>query len=126
MNVVASLQATALPTLNRPMIVGVALVYFAVVTGIGVWATRRTRSAADFFVAGQGIGLWPLAISATLSGFAFIGGPGLVYTLGLGAVFIVLPLSVTTALGGWVLATRIRLLGEARGLLTVPDAIGAR
>jgi len=100
MNVVASLQATALPTLNQPMIVGVALVYFAVVTGIGVWATRRTRSAADFFVAGQGIGLWPLAISAmaaTLSGFAFIGGPGLVYTLGLGAVFIVLPLSVTTA-----------------------------
>jgi Na+/proline symporter len=129
MTFIGSLQTTTLPALNQPVIVGVALAYFAIVTAIGVWATRRTRSAADFFVAGQGIGLWPLAISAmaaTLSGFAFIGGPGLVYTLGLGAVFIVLPISLTTALGGWVLATRIRLLGEARGLLTVPDAIGAR
>jgi Na+/proline symporter len=127
--VAGALQSAALPKLGQPLIFGVALAYFVVVTCIGVWATRRTRSAADFFVAGNGIGLWPLAISAmaaTLSGFAFIGGPGLVYTLGLGAVFIVLPVSVTTALGGWVLATRIRLLGEARGLITVPGAIGAR
>jgi Na+/proline symporter len=29
-------------------------------------------------------------------------------------------------MGAWVLAKRMRLLGEARGLLTVPDAIGAR
>ena len=47
MIVLGSLQTTTLPALNQPMIVGVALAYFAVVTGIGVWATRRTRSAAD-------------------------------------------------------------------------------
>jgi len=38
----------------------------------------------------------------------------------------VLPASVTNVMGAWVLAKRIRLLGEARGLLTVPDAIGTR
>src|SRR5678816_2327282 len=49
-----------------------------------------------------------------------------IYTVGLGAMFIVLPASVTNVMGAWVLAKRMRLLGETRGLLTVPDAIGAR
>jgi Na+/proline symporter len=126
---IAMLQTTALPRLDQGVIAGVAAVYFTIVVAIGIWATRRTKTASDFFVAGGGIGLWALAISAmaaTLSGFAFIGGPGLVYTLGLGAMYIVLPAAITNAMGGWVLAKRMRLLGEARGLITVPDAIGAR
>jgi Na+/proline symporter len=48
------------------------------------------------------------------------------YRVGLGAMYIVLSASVTNVMGAWVLAKRMRLLGEARGLLTVPDAIGAR
>jgi len=123
------IQSTALPPLAQPIIVGVAVAYFAVVAAIGAWATRRTRTASDFFVAGQGIGLWALAIAsmaATLSGFAFIGGPGLVYTVGIGAVFIILPVSLTNAMGAWVLAKRMRLLAEVRDMITVPDAIGAR
>ena len=122
-------QTADLPRLTQPTIVAVAVVYFAVVAAISVWAARRTRTASDFFVAGQGIGLWTLAIaamSATLSGFAFIGGPGLVYTLGIGAMFIVLPAAVTNSMGAWALAKRMRLLGEVRGLITVPDAVGAR
>ncbi|HEV2735488.1 MAG TPA: hypothetical protein VGV85_11660, partial [Longimicrobiaceae bacterium] len=78
----AMFQTADLPPLTQPTIVAVAVVYFAIVAAIGAWATRRTRSAADFFVAGEGIGLLALtlaAMSATLSGFAFIGGPGLVY-----------------------------------------------
>ena len=125
----AMLQTRALPALTQPTIVAVAIVYFAIVAGIGVWATRKTRTASDFFVAGQGIGLVALAIAAmaaTLSGFAFIGGPGLLYTIGLGAIFIVLPAGLTNTMTAWVLAKKMRLLGEARGLITVPDAIGAR
>ncbi len=125
----AAVQSQALPPLAQPTIVGVALVYFAGVAAIGVWAARRTRTARDFFVAGEGVGLWALALSAmaaTLSGFAFIGGPGLVYASGLGAVFLVLPAAITNTMGAWVLAKRMRLLAEVRGLITVPDAIGAR
>jgi Na+/proline symporter len=65
-------------------------------------------------------------VSTSVSGFAFIGGPGLIYSIGLGAMYIVLPASVTNVMGAWVLAKRMRLLGEARALMTVPDAIGAR
>jgi len=123
------LQSAELPALTQPTIVAVALAYFAIVAAIGVWASRRTRTARDFFVAGGGIGLWALAISAmaaTVSGFVFIGGPGLVYLLGVGAIYIMLPASITSSMGAWVLAKRMRLLAEVRGLITVPDAIGAR
>ena len=124
-----ALLQSALPPLAQPAIIAVALCYFAAVAAIGAWATRRTRTASDFFVAGQGIGFVTLAIAAmaaTLSGFAFIGGPGLIYNVGLGAMFIVLPASVTNSLTASLLAKRIRLLGEVRALITVPDAIGAR
>ena len=123
------LLQSAIPGLASPGVVAIALVYFVVVAAIAIWASRRMKSATDFFVAGAGVGLWTLAIAkmaATLSGFAFIGGPGLVYTIGIGAVFIILPGALSNALGAWVLAKRMRLLGEARGLFTVPDAIGAR
>ena len=129
MNIYALLQTAALPPLTQPVIVGVAVVYFVVVALIGAWATRRTRTARDFFVAGEGIGLIPLTLatmSATLSGFAFIGGPGLMYTLGLGAMFIILPASITNTMSAWVLAKRMRLLGEVRGLITIPDALRVR
>lgn len=114
---------------GRSTVVIIGLLYFAACIGIAVWAARRTRTTTDFFVAGRGVGIWTLAIASmasTLSGFAFIGGPGLVYQRGLGAVYIVLPAAITGALAAWVLARRMRLLGEVRGLLTVPEAIGAR
>ncbi|MBM3908640.1 MAG: sodium/proline symporter [Gemmatimonadetes bacterium] len=123
------IQAGAPAAIRHPAIIGIAVFYFVVVSLIGVWATRRTKSASDYFIAGQGIGIVTLAIAAmasTLSGFAFIGGPGLVYSVGTGAVFLVLSASITNTMGAWVLAKRMRLLGEARGLITVPDAIAAR
>lgn len=113
----------------QPVIVAVAVCYFALVIAISVWAGRRTRTARDFFVAGRGIGLAALALSsmsATVSGFAFIGGPGLVYTMGIGAVFLVLPAAITSSMVAWALARPMRLLAEVRGVMTVPAAIGAR
>jgi len=77
----------------------------------------------------EGIGLIALtvaSVSVSVSGFAFIGGPGFIYAVGLGAMYIVLPAAVTNVMGAWVLAKRMRLLGEARALITIPDAIGAR
>jgi Na+/proline symporter len=125
----AMIQTGELPVTSQPAIVAVAVVYFAIVSVIGVWAMRRTRTASDFFVAGGGIGLIALtlaAMSATLSGFAFIGGPGLVYRSGIGAMFLLLPAAVTASMTAWALAKRLRLLHEVRGLITIPDAIGAR
>lgn len=112
-----------------PLLIGVGLAYFAVCAGIGAWAARRTKSADDFFLAGRSVGLLPFAIAAmatTLSGFSFIGGPGLVYSVGLTALFIILPAALTNTYGAIVLGSRMRALGERHGFITVPDAIGWR
>lgn len=111
------------------MIVSVGIAYFAICALIGAWAARRTQTADDFFVAGRSVGLLPFALAAmasTLSGFAFIGGPGLVYVTGMTAVFIILPAAITNTAGAWILGKRLRLLGALRGLRTIPEAIGAR
>ena len=123
------LLQVALPKAAQPAVITVGVLYFAVIVAISVWAARRTRTANDFFVAGKGIGLIALtvaSVSVSVSGFAFIGGPGFIYAVGLGAMFIVLPAAVTNVMGAWVLAKRMRLLAEARSLITIPDAIGAR
>lgn len=127
--VLALRQSVALPDAADPVIAAVMLGYALVVAAIGVRAARATRSAADFFVAGTRLGLVTTglaAMAATLSGFAFIGGPGLVYTLGLGAVFIVLPVALTNTMSAWVLARRLRRLADVRPVVTIPDAIAAR
>ncbi len=123
------LLQVALPKAAQPAVITVGVLYFAVIVAISVWAARRTRTANDFFVAGKGIGLIALtvaSVSVSVSGFAFIGGPGFIYAVGLGAMYIVLPAAVTNVMGAWVLAKRMRLLAEARNLITIPDAIGAR
>lgn len=115
--------------LDRPLILITALVYLAGVVAIGLWAARRTRSAKDFFIAGQDVGLWVTGLatmSAAFSGFVFIGGPGLTYRLGLASLFICIPVSFTAAMMAWAVAKRLRLLAEVREVYTVPDAIFCR
>jgi Na+/proline symporter len=112
-----------------PVVIGVGVAYFAICALIGLWAARRTRTAEDFFLAGRNVGLLPFAIAAmatTLSGFSFIGGPGLIYSIGLTAVFIILPAALTNTYGAIVLGARMRRLAATHGFLTVPDAIGWR
>lgn len=112
-----------------PLVLTVGVGYFVVCALIGLWAARRTRTAEDFFVAGRSVGLLPFAIAAmatTLSGFAFIGGPGLIYSIGLTAVFIILPAALTNTYGAIVLGSRMRSLAALHGFVTVPDAIGWR
>ncbi len=123
------LQSTELPWVRQPAVAAIMVLFAALTLGIGWWSSRRMRGRSDFFLAGRGLGVGTMtiaAMAASLSGFSFIGGPGLVYAVGLGAVFIILPLSLTNAMSAWVLGKRLRLLAEVRPMLTIPDAIGAR
>lgn len=114
---------------DRDVIVVVGIAYFAACGAIAIWAARRTRNASDFYVAGRRVGIWAVSIAAmasTLSGFAFVGGPGLVYARGLGAVHIVLAAGITGTLTAWVLGRRLRQLAERRQVVSIAEAIGVR
>jgi SSS family transporter len=118
-----------MPILDRPVIILCALLYLAVCTALGVWSLRRTRNARDFWIAGQGLGVFVTGLAtmaAAFSGFVFLGGPGLTYRIGLSSLFINLSIGFTPALLVWVVAKRLRLLAEVREVYTIPDAVLAR
>ncbi|MEM7483096.1 MAG: hypothetical protein AAF481_18140 [Acidobacteriota bacterium] len=115
--------------LHKPLILATIALYGLFVVAVGVWALRRTAGPRDFFIAGQRLGLWVTGVatmSAAFSGFVFLGGPGLTYRLGLGSLFIVLPVGLTGGMLCWCVGKRLRLLAEVREVYTVPDALAAR
>ena len=90
---------------------------------------RRTHSSSDFFIAGRGLGPIVVALalfSSTLSGFGFVGGPGLVYSIGVSSFWMVVISSTGYAVGFFLVAKRIRMIAELRDCLSLPDVVAAR
>lgn len=117
------------PALDRPWLVASTVVYLALMLAVGAWSLRRTKSARDFYIAGQGLGVVVTGLatmSAAFSGFVFLGGPGLTYRIGLASMWIVVPVGFTATMLCWVLGKRLRLLAGTREIFTVPDAVAAR
>ena len=103
--------------------------YMLICVAVGVWALRRTRSTHDFFMAGRDLGVMLTAFavfSSTMSGFGFVGGPGLVYRMGMSSVWMVVCSTVGYLISFSLLAKRIRLFAELRGCMSLPDVVAAR
>ncbi len=118
-----------MPIADSPIIAFCAAAYLIACMGVGVWAMRRTKTAADFFIAGRQLGLFVTVIagvSSIISGFGFVGGPGLVFDSGMTSLWMTLVGGFTGALSWVIVGKRLRLLGEVRQILTLPEAIAAR
>jgi SSS family transporter len=103
--------------------------YLLVCVLVGLWALRRTHSARDFFIAGRTLGVLVTGLavfSSTLSGFGFVGGPGLVYRLGTSSLWMVVCSSIGFVLAFYLLAKRLWLFAELRQSISLPDAVAAR
>jgi sodium/proline symporter len=118
-----------MPLIQTPTIAICVVVYLVCCFGIGVWALRRTHNPADFFVAGRSLGplvMMVAAMSSIMSGFGFVGGPGLVYHSGASSLWMTFAATIGFALSWVLLGKRLRLLAETRPILTLPDAVAAR
>ena len=114
---------------RQEIILGAVVIYMLFCVLTGLWAMRRTRNASDFFIAGRGLG--PIVISlalfsSTLSGFGFVGGPGLVYSIGVSSFWMVVISSTGYAIGFFLVAKRIRMIAELRNCISLPDIVAAR
>jgi Na+/proline symporter len=115
--------------LRNPTILTSLALYMAACIGVGLWALRRTHSARDFFMAGRDLGVFVTGMavfSSTLSGFGFVGGPGLVYSMGMSSVWIVIAATIGFSISFFVLGKRLRLFAAARDTISLPDAVAAR
>ena len=114
---------------RQEIILGAVVVYMLFCVLTGLWAMRRTRNASDFFIAGRGLGPVVIALalfSSTLSGFGFVGGPGLVYSIGVSSFWMVVISSTGYAIGFFLVAKRIRMIAELRNCISLPDIVAAR
>jgi len=114
---------------RQEIIIGAVVGYMIFCVLTGLWAMRRTHNSSDFFIAGRGLG--PIVVSlalfsSTLSGFGFVGGPGLVYSIGVSSFWMVVISSCGYALGFYLVAKRIRMIAELRDCISLPDIVAAR
>jgi len=114
---------------RSPIILGSVGLYMALCVVIGVWAMRRTHSAKDFFMAGRRLGVLVTGVaifSSTMSGFGFVGGPGLVYSLGMSSIWIVATVAVSYAAADFLLGKRLRLMAGLFDSVSLPDVVAIR
>ena len=96
---------------DRALMLSIIAVYMLICLGIGVWAAKQTKSSSDFFVAGKSAGIIVMgfaSFSTVLSGFGFIGGPGLVYKYGTTSFWLCLPAALGLSLASLLLAKRFK------------------
>ncbi len=114
---------------RQEIILSSILVYMVFCIVVGLWAMRRTHNPSDFFIAGRSLGPIVVALaifSSTLSGFGFVGGPGLVYSQGVSSFWMVITSTIGYSLGFFLVAKRIRMLAEIRDSISLPDVVAAR
>lgn len=111
------------------VVLGCVVAYMTMCIGVGIWALRRTTSTRDFFMAGRDLGIFVTGLavfSSTMSGFGFVGGPGLVYRMGLSSSWMIVTTVIGFCITFFLLAKRLRLIAELRDTISLPDAVAAR
>ena len=100
------------------------LIYMVGMLGVGVWSSRKTHTAADFFLANRSLGPWLTAISATSSSesaWAVMGTVGMAYKQGLSAWWFLPGCLLGYALNWLFVGERLRKQALESGSLTIPD-----
>lgn len=96
-------------------IYAVVLVFFGITLYIGWINSRRTKTSSDYFVAGKSLGTVVMALSAfatVISGFLFVGGPGLMYKNGISALYMTLPGCTSLLISYLLLGKKFRLVSS--------------
>ena len=107
------------------------VIFLAVMTGIGVWGMRKTKTLGDFFLGGRTLGPWVSAVAYGTSYFSaviFIGFAGTQgWLFGLKALWIALGNAVIGAGAAWlVLARRTRRMTQNLDAMTMPEYLQER
>jgi sodium/proline symporter len=89
----------------------VFLCYMAGMILIGASFFKKADTLSDYFIGGRRLNPWVAALSAhatDMSGWLFMGFPGVVYAYGTGQVWIALGLVLGTVISWSLIATRLR------------------
>jgi SSS family solute:Na+ symporter len=106
-------------------------VFLALMTGVGIWGMKKTKTLGDFFLGGRTLGPWVSAVAYGTSYFSaviFIGFAGTQgWQFGLNALWIALGNALIGAGAAWlVLARRTRRMTQNLDAMTMPEFLQER
>jgi sodium/proline symporter len=111
--------------MSHPVVVTIMLVTILVTMGIGIHSYWTARTQRQYFAYGGQLRWFVMGIAtyATLmSGFGFVGGPGLVYSIGSTSLWMTFAAALGIPLSFLLLGRRLRALAGP-DVITLPDAI---
>ena len=105
--------------------------FLALMTGIGIWGMKKTKTLGDFFLGGRSLGPWISAVAYGTSYFSaviFIGFAGTQgWQFGLNALWIAIGNALVGAGAAWlVLARRTRRMTQNLDAMTMPEFLQER
>ncbi|MBQ9956651.1 MAG: sodium/proline symporter PutP [Ruminococcus sp.] len=118
-------------TSNQIAMLVTILVYLAVMVGVGIWSSRKTKNVGDFYLGGRKLGPIVTAMSAEasdMSGWLLMGLPGVAYLTGLAeASWTAIGLAIGTYVNWLIVAKRLRTYTQMCGnSITIPDFFANR
>lgn len=111
------------------MTIFILIVYFIVMIGIGIIASRKIKSSEGFYLGGKSFGPWFTAFkfAATLeSGTKLVGTPGMAYGIGYPAFLQGMFTPLAYFLSFRVFGQRLKIACEHYKVLTVPQLLEKR
>src|SRR5687767_10869624 len=108
-----------------PIVVGMMIVTLGITIGIGVHSYWRAKTQQEFFAYGGELTWFVMGLatfSTMMSGFGFIGGPGLVYSIGSTSLWMTFATVLGMPLSFLLLGRKMRALAGPE-TITIPDAI---
>ncbi len=112
-----------------PVDLSIVIVYFIILVGIGVVASKKIHTMSDYVLAGRSLGFWlftMLMIGSVCSGMSLLGVSGLGYAYGWPTIWeqIFVPLSIAFCI--IFFGVKIHGLGQKWGYLTIQDYFAHR
>ncbi len=107
----------------------VLAVYFIILMGIGIFASKRITDIRDYYVGGKKLGYWIAALSARAtgeSGWLLIGVTGMGAMMGVSAYWIVVGEVLGVYLSWRFLAKKFKIATDKYDSITVPDYLVSR
>jgi SSS family transporter len=109
--------------------IAVVGVYFLLMLGIGVWASKKIKNTEDYLVAGRQLGFWVfilLMIGTVCSGMSLLGVSGLGYKAGWPTIWeqIFVPLSIGICI--IFFGVKLHNVAKTAGYVTVQDYLAHR
>jgi sodium/proline symporter len=107
----------------------VLIVYLCILVALALWSRRETHTLSGYYLAGKKLPFWVVAFSTNAtgeSGWLLLGLSGMGYAVGVQAYWVVVGEILGIAASWWIIARRLKRMGDETDAITVPDILTAK